>query len=458
MSPADPRPGSDAPGLVADRLLVDARILTMDAQAREIGRGWVALSGERIAALGQGDAPAALAGLPAEDMAGDLLMPGMVNPHAHLAMTLFRGLGEDVDDRLFRYILPLERALVTAEVVEAGTRLAAVETIRAGVTTVADMYYFEDRVGAVLDAAGLRGVVGQTLADFDAPDHDTMDEGFARLDALADLYRDHPRITASAAPHAPYSTDLAVMSRVAQWAADHPGLPVQMHLAETHAELDWAQKTHGCTTVEVTDRAGLLGPALVAAHVMYPTEGDIALLAERGVGVAHNARSNGKAGRGIAPVTALRASDVPVGLATDGPMSGNTLDLFAQMAPASMFQKIAGGSRKPLPCIDVLRMATIEGARVLGMDDRIGSIEPGKQADLVRISLDDPRLHPIYDLASALVFAALPTDVRATMVAGRWLMQDRRLTGLDADKALADALQVATSFKARIAEIDRTKT
>ena len=436
------------------RILSNARILPMDAGAREIERGWIALEGARITALGEGDAPEG----PAEDMGGDLLMPGMVNSHAHLAMTLFRGLSEDVDDRLFRYILPLERALVTAEVVEIGTALAAVESIRGGVTTVADMYYFEDRVGDVLDRAGLRGVVGQTLADFDAPDHDGMDEGFARLDALADRYAGHPRITASAAPHAPYSTDLEVMARVAEWSAAHPGLPVQMHLAETHAELDWAEKTHGCTTVEVTDRAGLLSPALVAAHVMYPTESDIALLAERGVGVAHNARSNGKAGRGIAPVTALRSAGVPVGLATDGPMSGNTLDLFAQMAPAAMFQKIAGGSRKPMPCIDVLRMCTIEAARVLGMADRIGSLEPGKQADIIRISLDDPRLHPIYDLTSALVFAALSTDVRGTMVAGQWLMEDRQVWTMDADKALADVLQVARSFKARIIEIDKTKT
>ncbi|MBB96024.1 MAG: amidohydrolase [Rhodobacteraceae bacterium] len=439
------------------RTLLNARILTMDTTCREIERGWIALEDDQIVALGEGE-PEPVADEVRQDMGGDLLMPGMVNTHAHLPMTLFRGLGEDVDDRLFRYILPLERALVTAEVVEVGARLAVAESIRGGVTTVADMYYFEDRIGAILDAAGMRGVVGQTLADFAAPDHDSMDEGFARLDALADLYAGHPRITASAAPHAPYSTGLEVMSRVAQWAADHPGLPVQMHLAETHAELDWAANTHGCTTVEVTDRAGLLGPALVAAHVMYPTEGDIALLAERGVGVAHNARSNGKAGRGIAPVTALRAAGVPVGLASDGPMSGNTLDLFAQMGPASMFQKIAGGSRKPLPCIDVLRMATIEAARVLGMDDRIGSLEPGKQADIVRVSLDDPRLHPIYDLASALVFAALPSDVRGTMVAGRWLMEDREISTLDTGKALADALQVAEGFKAHIIEIDKTKT
>lgn len=435
-------------------VLANARILTIDGPMTEFDRGWIALTGDKIAALGAGDAPAGLG--PVIDMGGDLIMPGMVNPHCHMPMTLFRGLGEDVDDRLFRYILPLERALVTADVVEIGARLAALELIRGGVTTVADMYYFEDRIGAVLDQSGLRGVVGQTLANFAAPDHATFDEGFARLDALADLYSDHPRITASAAPHAPYSTGFDVMKRVADWSADHPGLPIQMHLAETEAELAWAQDTHGCTTVEIADRAGLLTPALVAAHVMYPTETDMDLLAERGVQVAYNARSNGKAGRGIAPITALRDRGIKVGIATDGPMSGNTLDLFSQLAPAAMFQKIAGRSRGILPCTDIIRMATIEGAATLGMADRIGSLEVGKQADLIRISLADPRLHPIYDIYSMLTFATLPSDVRGTMVAGQWLMQDRETLTLEADKTLADALQIAHQFKARIVEIDQT--
>ncbi|MDR6265001.1 amidohydrolase [Roseobacter sp. N2S] len=434
-------------------VLANARILTIDGQMTEFERGWIAITGDKITALGAGDAPDTFG--PIMDMGGDLIMPGMVNPHCHMPMTLFRGLGEDVDDRLFRYILPLERALVTADVVEIGARLAALELIRGGVTTVADMYYFEDRIGAVLDQSGLRGVVGQTLANFAAPDHATFDEGFARLDALADLYSDHPRITASAAPHAPYSTGFDVMKRVAAWSADHPDLPVQMHLAETEAELAWAQDTHGRTTVEITDRAGLLTPALVAAHVMYPTENDMDLLAERGVNVAYNARSNGKAGRGIAPITALRERGIQVGIATDGPMSGNTLDLFSQFAPAAMFQKIAGHSRGILPCTDIIRMATIEGAATLGMADRVGSLEVGKQADLIRISLADLRLHPIYDIYSMLTFATLPSDVRGTMVAGQWLMQDRETLTLDADKALADALQIARQFKARIVEIDQ---
>ena len=437
-------------------VIANARILTIDGQMTEIARGWIAVSGSTISAIGSGDAPEHLG--PVEDAQGDLIMPGMVNPHCHMSMTLFRGLGEDVDDRLFRYILPLERGLMTADTAETGARLAALEMIRGGVTTVADMYYFENRIGAVLDQSGLRGVVGQTLADFGAPDHRDFDEGFARLDALADLYRDHPRITASAAPHAPYSTGMKVMERVAEWSSTHPDLPVQMHLAETKAELAWAQDNHGCTTVQAADRAGLLGPSLVAAHVMYPTPSDIDLLAERGVHVAYNARSNGKAGRGIAPITALRERGVNVGIATDGPMSGNTLDLFSQLAPAAMFQNIAGQSRGSLQCRDVIRMATIEGAASLGMADRTGSLEVGKQADLIRISLKDPRLHPIYDIYSMLTFATLPSDVTATMVAGKWLMQDRECNTIDASKALSDALQVANRFSARIVQIDRNTT
>jgi 5-methylthioadenosine/S-adenosylhomocysteine deaminase len=243
------------------------------------------------------------------------------------------------------------------------------------------------------------------------------------------------------------------MERVAEWAS-RTGLPVQMHLAETHDEIAWSAREHNCSPVELVDRTGLLTLALIAAHVMYPTVSDLDLIAARGIGVAYNARSNGKAGRGIAPMVALRARGVRVGLATDGPMSGNTLDLFSQMAPASMFQKIATGTRASFPARDVVRMATIEAAQALGMEAQIGSLEPDKQADLIRIDLSDPRLHPIYDIWSMLVFATLPTDVRGTMVGGQWLMEDRVVSTIDVDKALADALQVAALFTDHIRKID----
>lgn len=434
-------------------LIRNALLLPCTPDMPVIEGGHVMVEGDEITSAGAGTGPET-PGADIIDAGGDIVMPGMVNPHAHLPMSLFRGLGEDVDDRLFRYVLPMERKFVSPHMVRVGTALAAWELIRAGVTTVADMYYFETEVGAALDEAGLRGVVGQTIADFDPPDHDDIDAGFALTEDLVERFAGHPRITSSIAPHAPYSTDIPVMQRVAQWAADHPDVPVQLHLAEMDSEMDWAARTYGCRPVEVVDRAGLLVEGLIAAHCLHVNEAEIARMAEAGVRVAHNARSNAKAGRGIAPVEAMRKAGIAVGIATDGPMSGNTLDLFAQFGPVSMFGKLLGHSRKPMPAVEVIRMATIEGARVLGMDGRIGSLEPGKKADLIRIALDAPRLQPVYDPYATLVFAGQPEDVTDVMVAGNWLMRDRNVLTLERKKVLRDAGQIARTFKAEMARID----
>jgi cytosine/adenosine deaminase-related metal-dependent hydrolase len=437
-------------------LFVNGLVLAADPAMTVYDNGWVLVEGDRIARIGTGTPPPS-ADAEIVDLAGDILMPGMVNPHCHMAMTLFRGLGEDVDDRLFRYVLPIEREFVTPEMVRIGTMLAALEMIAGGVTTVADMYYFETEVGRVIDETGMRGVVGQTLADFDPPDHRSFDEGFALTDELVAEFAGHSRVIPSIAPHAPYSTGIPVLERVARYAADHPHVPVQIHLAEMRSELEWCARTYGSRPVAVVDRAGLLAPGLVCAHCLFVDDREIERMAEAGVRVAHNARSNAKAGRGIAPVEAMRQRGIPVGIATDGPMSGNTLDLFSQFAPVSMFQKLLGGSRKPMPAVEVVRMATLEGARVLGLDADIGSIEPGKKADLIRIDLSQPRLHPVYDPYATLVFAAMPSDVRDVMVDGNWLMRDRTPRTIEPQKAVRDALQIAGRFRSRIAEIDAAR-
>lgn len=434
-------------------LLTNARILTMDADLTEHHRGWIRIDGDRIAAIGAGDPPDATGAI---DMAGDLVMPGFVNPHCHMPMTLFRGLGEDVDDRLYRYVLPLEREAITARTVRIGAYHAALEMIRAGVTTVADMYYFEAEIGRVCAEAGMRGIVGQTLADFNPPDHASMDEGFALTGALVDEFAGHPLVTPSIAPHAPYSTGPEVLERIARWSADHPDVPVQLHLAEMDSEMEWCATNHSTRPVALVDRTGLLKPGLICAHCLHIEPDEIARMAEAEVTVAHNARSNAKAGRGIAPITAMREAGIPVGIATDGPMSGNTLDLFAQFGPVSMFQKLRGHSRKPMPARDVIRMATLEGAAVLGMSDRIGSLEVGKQADLIRISLAEPRCQPVWDPYATLVFAAMPDDVRDVMVAGRWLMRGRETLTLEQPRILADAAQVAQEFGQIVSRIDRS--
>ena len=440
-------------GLRVTTLITNATLLPCTPEMPVIEAGWVQVDGDTIAATGAGTPPD-IPGAEIIDVVGDVVMPGMVNPHCHMAMTLFRGLGEDVDDRLYRYVLPMERKFVTPQMVRAGTALAALELIEAGVTTVADMYYFETEVGRVVDQSGIRGVVGQTIADFDPPDHRTIDEGFALTEELVAEFAGHPRVTPSIAPHAPYSTDIAVMNRVARWAEDHPEVPVQIHLAEMDSEMEWCARNHNLRPVEVVEKAGLLRKGLICAHCLHVNASDIEKMAHARICVAHNARSNAKAGRGIAPVEAMRAAGIPVGIATDGPMSGNTLDLFAQFGPVTMFQKLAGHSRKPMPVVEVIRMATIEGARVLGMDSRIGSLEAGKQADLVRVDMGAARVQPIYDIYSTLVYASMASDVRDVMVAGRWLMRDRAVLSLERKKVMRDALQVAAEFKAEMARID----
>jgi len=434
-------------------LLTNAWVLTMDAAMREHRRGWVLIENGKITGIADGDPPDDT-GANVHDMGGDIVMPGMVNTHCHMAMSLFRGLGEDVDDRLFRYMLPLERKFVSPHMVRAGSNLSALEMIMGGVTTVADMYYHETEVANVIVRSGMRGVVGQTLADFNPPDHRSFDEGFALCDALVETCAGQPRVTASIAPHAPYSTGMHILERVARWHDDHPETRIQIHLAETEDEVAWAADKHGMSTTAVCDAAGLLKPGTIAAHCLLLNDGDIETLARTDTRVAHNARSNGKAGRGMARVEDMRAAGIAVGIATDGPMSGNTLDLFSQFGVVSIFAKVLRGSRKALPTRELLRMSTIEGAKVLGLDAETGSLEIGKQADLIRIDLSAPRMQPIYDPYSVLVFATKPDDVRDVMVDGAWLLLDREVQTMEPAKVLADANQVANQFRAEIAVID----
>jgi 5-methylthioadenosine/S-adenosylhomocysteine deaminase len=434
-------------------LFTNALVVTMDDALTVYEKGWVRVDGDTITELGDGPAPV-IEGAEIVDCDGDIVMPGMVNPHCHMGMSVFRGLGEDVDDRLYRYILPLERTFVSPEMVRIGSAMSALEMIAGGITTVADMYYFETEVGDVCDRAGLRAIVGQTLADFDPPDHKNFDEGFARVEELVERFSGHALVTPSIAPHAPYSTGLKTMERIAEWSTAHPDVPVQMHLAESTLEVNWARDNHGKSTVAVTADAGVLKPNLIAAHCLQLNDADIALMAEHQVCAVTNPRSNGKAGRGIAPVEKMRNAGIPVGIGSDGAMSGNTLDLFSQFAPVSMFAKLLAGSRKPLPAVEIIKMATIEGARVIGLNLKTGSLEVGKQADMIRISLAAPRMHPMYDPYSALVFAAMPSDVTDTMVAGRWLMRDRKVLTLDTAKTVADANQIARQFKMEMARLD----
>ncbi|MEM7442919.1 MAG: amidohydrolase [Pseudomonadota bacterium] len=429
---------------MSSTLFTNGIIVTVDPAMTVHWPGCLLVENGTITAIGSGE-PETTAD-ETIDLAGDIVMPGMVNTHCHLAMSLFRGLGDDEPNRLKRYIFPLEKRFVSPEMVRIGSLLAGIELAEGGVTTVADMYYFETEVGRALEMLGMRGVVGQTIVDFDAPDAPTTDDGFALFDRLAAEFQDHPTITPSIAPHAPYTTGLEILRRVNE-VSEASRAPVQIHLAEMDFENAWVRKHCDGSPVDLLEQAGLLRYGVVAAHCLWVEPRDIANLARGRVAVAHNAGANVKGGRGIAPVLDMLAAGVTVGLGSDGPMSGNTIDLFAQMSQVAKLQKLRAKDRTVMSAQDVVLLATIGGARTLGLDDKIGSLEVGKQADIVRVRRDAARLHPLHDPYAALVYAAIASDVRDVMVAGRFIVRDGRVENVDRAGILSEAGALADRMR-----------
>ena len=416
-------------------LLTRAALVTCDAAFTIHDPGWLATDENgAISALGGGTPPAELTAVEQIDCGGDVVMPGMVNTHCHMAMSLLRGLGDDEPDRLERYIFPLEARFVAPEMVRLGSLHAGIELAEGGVTTVADMYYFEDEVARACDEIGLRAVLGQTVMDRPTPDAATADEAFERFEGLADVCKGRPLLTPSLAPHAPHTCGAVLLQRVAD--RSDGAILVQIHLAEVPAEIAWARETHGTSPVGVLARAGLLGPFVIGAHGLLIDNDDIARLAATGTAISHNAGSNAKAGKGIAPILDLLNAGVPVGLGSDGAMSGNTLDLFAQLPQVAKLAKLRAGDRRLMPARRVLSLATREGAMSLGLGDAVGSLEVGKQADVIRVDMTAPRMRPRHDLASLLVYSACAADVRDVWVAGRRIVKDRRACLVDRDGAL----------------------
>ncbi len=431
-------------------ILGNAVVVTVD-EARTVHQpGFVAVEEGRLVAIGAGEPPAALrAGAEVIDVGGDILMPGMVNTHCHMAMSVFRGLGDDVADRLERYIFPLEKRFVGPEMVYLGSLHAALELLEGGVTTVADMYYFETEVARAADVAGLRGLMGQTVVDFAAPDAATPEEGLRRFQDLADRLAGHPRLRASIAPHAPYTTGRDLLDEIAR-RAEKDGVWVQIHLAEVEREIAWCRERYGMTPVRFMAETGLLNPRMIAAHAILVDDADLDLLREGGAAVSHNAGSNAKAGKGIAPVLGMLARGIRVGLGSDGAMSGNTLDLFAQLPQVAKLQKLAARDRTVMPATEVVALATIDGARALGLEREIGSLETGKKADLIRISRRAARMSPLHDVHSTIVYAALASDVRDVMIDGAWVLRDGIPTRFDRAAVIAEVEALAARMRASL--------
>ncbi len=442
----------------ADLLILGGTVVTMDVDRSVITDGGVAVRVGEIVAVGAADEVRAAwsAAEIIEAGAHDLVIPGLVNGHGHAAMTLLRGVADDLAlmDWLQSYIFPAEAAAVTPEFVRTGTELAALEMIRTGTTTFLDMYYYEDVVAEVADRSGLRAILGQTVIDFAVPDHATPQQALESIDEWIDRYADHPRVTVTAAPHAPYTVAPEVLQATVELTRRH-GVPVLIHLAETRDEVDQIQERYGVSPTEHLEALGFLGPDVIAAHAIWLDDDDIATLARRQVGVVHNPESNMKLASGPMRVEALHAAGVAVGIGTDGAASNNDLDLFGAMLLAPLLAKHEHGDPTALPAARVVAMATIEGARAIGMAERIGSIEVGKRADLVVLDGDSANLVPRYDPYSHLAYAARGHDVRATLVEGRILYLDGEYRTLEpatiiqAARAQAERVRQAIGDRSR---------
>jgi 5-methylthioadenosine/S-adenosylhomocysteine deaminase len=414
----------------ADLIITHAFLVTMDAPKHIYDDGAVVIKDGQILAIGPSAIAARYRATRVIDAAGDIAMPGMINAHMHASMTVFRGLGDDVPDRLLRFIFPLERKLVDREIVYWGALHGMVEMIQGGVTTMADMYYFEDEVARGARKIGMRGVLGETVINAPAPDAPEPYGGLPYALKFIQQFRGDPLITPALAPHAPYTVD-ADHLRLIQKEADRLDVPVLMHVAEMPSEVESTKKDFNMTPIEYLDSIGLLTPRLVAAHCIFASDSDIALLKARNVGVGHNLVSNIKSAKGVSPAWKMFNQGVRIGLGTDGPMSGNTLDIIGQLGYVAKVHKLVNQDRNIMPAISVVEMATMGGARALHMENRIGSLEAGKLADIVLLDHNSTTMTPFYDVYSTLVYAASAHDVKTTIIQGRIIMQDGKIKTVD---------------------------
>ena len=433
-----------------DLIVYNAVVVTMDAAARVLPRGAVAIRGSQIVAVEPAEAIASsYSAKETIDAGGQIVMPGLVNTHGHAPMVLYRGLADDLAlmEWLQQYIFPAEAKTVSPAFVRAGTRLAALEMIQSGTTTYTDMYYFEEEIARVTREAGLRGVLGQTIIQFPVADAKTPQEGLARTEAFLKAFAGDELITPALAPHAMYTLDAATLKAVRAMAEKYRA-PVLIHLSETADEAQTSQKQHRMSPARYLESLGFWGPRTLAAHGVWLDAADIQILARHRVGVSHNPESNMKLASGTAPVPQMRAAGIAVGLGTDGAASNNDLDMFEAMRQAAFLHKLTTKDPRTLPARDVLAMGTIEGARALGMADRIGSLEAGKRADLIIVSMAGARQTPMYDPISHLVYVARGGDVRTTIVNGQVLMRDRKMLTLNE----ADVIRQAGEFAQAVRE------
>lgn len=432
------------------KTLIDhVTVLTMDQDFHVCQDGYVLIEDQVIAQIGEGVRPSGYD--ERVDGRGGILMPGMVNVHSHFSMVPFRSMGDDCPDRLRRFLFPLELEAMTPELVYLSARYAVCELLLSGVTSALDMYYFEDEVAKACEELGIRGWLGETVINMPVCDSEKPYGGLEVADALISRWKGHDRIHPMVAPHATNTNSPEILKAAHDLAARH-GVLYTLHVSEMDYEMSMFREQYNQTPVEFLHGLGVLGENTIAAHCIHLTGPDIGLLAETGTKVAHCIGSNTKGGKGISPVRDLRAAGVTVGLGTDGPSSGNTLDLFTQFKMFASFQKTRYHDRGLFPAKEIVALGTMGGAGVLGAADQIGSIEPGKKADLTLVETESVNMFPIYNPYSALVYSANASNVDSVWVDGRRLVGDKRLLHADLGKVRRELEEAMGPFRERAAK------
>jgi Cytosine deaminase and related metal-dependent hydrolases len=435
--------------------IVSARyVLTMDGQRRVLENGAVAVRGDRLAAVGpRSEIDRKYQAKQRLDSGNAMLIPGLINAHTHAPMSLLRGIADDLrlQEWLEKYIFPAEARNVTPDFVRWGTKLACLEMMLSGITTYADMYYFEEVIAEATKEAGMRGVLGQTVIQFPVPDAKTPAEGLARTERFIIRFKDDPLITPAVAPHALY-TNSAETLKSARALSNKYRVPLLIHLAETKREFDDNLQQHKLSPTQYLNSLGLFdGGHTLAAHAVHVNSEDIRVLREKSVGVAHCPSSNMKLASGAAPVTELLRQGVSVGLGTDGPAgSNNDFNLFEEMDLAAKLQKLITGDPRSLSARQAVEMATVLGARAVGMEKEIGSLEPGKRADFATVRIDRPHALPIYDPYSQLVYTLKASDVEDVFVNGVPILRGRRPLRLDPEAIYQKTLEFQRKIRSSL--------
>ena len=462
-SPASSPPnGEESPAAQAsdgndaiDLIIEGDYVITMDDDGNVIAGGALAIDGGLIIAMGTADEINSRYTANG-NLLGDnrIVMPGLINGHSHAAMTLLRGVADDLAllDWLTNYIFPAEVEFVDAEFVRIGTELACWEMIRGGTTTFVDMYYYPDVVAQVVDSCGLRAFVSATVIDQRSPDAENATDSIDKGTTFVENWKGrNGRIMPIFGPHANYTLNAEQLAAT-RVAANDAGIPISIHMSESPFELEYSKQTYGMTSIELFESIGFLDGPTIGAHVVWPTKEEIAILAERKVGVIHNPSSNMKLASGISPVTDMLNAGVLVGLGTDGAASNNDLDMWEEMRLAAFLQKIDKMNPEVLSANTVLRMATSGGAEAVGLKGKVGVLGVGMQADVIQVSFDDVHFVPTFDVISHLVYVADEQDVASVTVDGKLLMRDGEFLTIDTARVATEAKVLAGRIQAALAE------